>query len=435
MIKIKLGDYLDVKRGASLSGEYYTKNGSLIRLTLGNFNYPGGGFKYNDSKEDIFFVGKIKDEFILNKGDIITPLTEQVEGLLGETATIPETGKFIQSGDIGLVKPNENKINKRFVYYLLASPIIKKQLSASAQQTKIRHTSPDAIKSCEAWIPDKLSTQSKIARFLDNINDKININSTIISELDSMAKLIYAYWFVQFDFPDENGRPYKSSGGKMVWNKELKREIPEGWEVGKLGDSISTERGIAYSSVNIKSGDGVPMLNLATFTPGSGKFKAEGLKHFLGKYSKNKILKPYDLILCNTQQTAIKYDTDIIGRAMLVPDIFDNNEIVFSHHVNVIRSNTENLKYYLLYLFNSNYFHRYISGFTSGTNITGLDISGINNYLIGFPPNNILILFAKIIHSFQQINNNIYIQNKMLVSLRDFLLPLLMNGQIKVSAQ
>lgn len=235
MKKIRLGDVLDVKRGASLSGEYYSDNGKYIRLTLGNFDYPGGGFKTNTAKADIYFVGPVKDEYILKKGDIITPLTEQVSGLLGETATIPEDDLYIQSGDIGLVIPNEEILDKRYAFYLVSSPIVKQQLDASAQQTKIRHTNPEAIKDCIAWIPE-IDVQRKIADFLDNINEKINNNKKICNKLEEVASLIYELWFTQFDFPDKDGKPYKSSGGKMVLNDMMKMEIPEGWQCKSLLD-------------------------------------------------------------------------------------------------------------------------------------------------------------------------------------------------------
>ena len=182
MNKVKLGEILDVKRGASLSGKFYSTSGEKIRLTLGNFDYPNGGFKKNTSKTDIYFTGSVKKEFILNEGDIITPLTEQVAGLLGETARIPESNVYIQSGDIGLIIPDESVLDKNFAYYLVSSPLIKKQLSDSAQQTKIRHTSPDKIKSCEAWIPD-LKIQNKIAVMLDSLNNKIENNNKINEEL------------------------------------------------------------------------------------------------------------------------------------------------------------------------------------------------------------------------------------------------------------
>ena len=168
MEKVLLGEVLDVQRGASLSGEFYSESGNRIRLTLGNFDYPSGGFKINTSKKDIYFTGHINPKFILKKGDLITPLTEQVAGLLGTTAFIPEDDVYIQSGDIGLVTTNENRLLKGYAYYLLNSSIIKRQLGASAQQTKIRHTSPDAIKSCVAWIPS-LDQQLRITNIAQTI--------------------------------------------------------------------------------------------------------------------------------------------------------------------------------------------------------------------------------------------------------------------------
>lgn len=154
MEKLKLKEILDVRRGTSLSGEYYSEHGTKIRLTLGNFAYPSGGFKDNTSKKDIYYIGPFNDKFLLKKGDIITPLTEQVSGLLGETAIIPKDDVYIQSGDIGLIIPNENLLHKKYAYYLISSPLVKKQLDVSSQQTKIRHTSPDAIKDCIVWIPN-----------------------------------------------------------------------------------------------------------------------------------------------------------------------------------------------------------------------------------------------------------------------------------------
>ena len=182
MKKIKLGDALDVRRGCSLSSKFYSRTGKYIRLTLGNFNYPDNGFKNNNSKDDLYFVGNVRNEFILHKGDIITPLTEQVRGLLGNTATIPESDKYIQSGDIGLIVPNILLLNKRFSYYLVSSPLVKKQLDAGSQQTKIRHTSPKYIKNCIAFIPE-LENQEKISKLLDNINHKISINKRINDNL------------------------------------------------------------------------------------------------------------------------------------------------------------------------------------------------------------------------------------------------------------
>ena len=430
MRKIKLGDILDVKRGASLSGEFYAEEGDKIRLTLGNFNYPSGGFKENKSKKNIYFSGDVKEEFILKKGDIITPLTEQVSGLLGETARIPEDDLYIQSGDIGLVIPNEKLLNRLFAYYLLSSPIVKKQLDSAAQQTKIRHTSPEKIKDCEIWLPD-MEHQKHTGVLLDTINQKIENNNKINVELESMAKTIYDYWFLQFEFPNDDGKPYKSSGGKMVWHEGLKREIPEGWKVDFLGRLFTSKRGISYNSKNIEGG-GVPMINLASFNV-DGSYKEEGIKVYSGEYSEEKVVKPFELLMCNTQQTAIDYKKDIIGKAFLVPDIFEG-DIVTSHHVTTIQVEKDNMKYFLHRLFNTDYFHKYAAGFTNGTNILGLIFSGIEKYRLEIPDDAVLEKFADLMLDIEMKKSKIIKENQELISLRDFLLPLLMNGQVGFKA-
>ena len=235
LTKHKLGELVEVSRGASLSGQFYAEEGELIRLTLGNFNMNGGGFKENTSKTDLYFTGTVRDEFILNKGDIITPLTEQSVGLLGTTARIPESGKYIQSQDVALVRCKEGLLDPNFCYYLISSSIVRQQLSAAAQQTKIRHTSPDKIKDCTVWVPC-LEDQKSIGRILTDIDEKIIVNRRINDNLEAMAKQLYDYWFVQFDFPNEEGKPYKSNGGAMVYNEKLKREIPQGWNISQIKD-------------------------------------------------------------------------------------------------------------------------------------------------------------------------------------------------------
>ena len=186
--KHKLGELIEVTRGASLSGQFYAEEGELIRLTLGNFNMNGGGFKENTSKTDLYYTGTVKDEFILNKGDIITPLTEQSLGLLGTTARIPENGKYIQSQDVALVKCKEGLLDPNFCYYLISSSIVRQQLSAGAQQTKIRHTSPDKIKDCTVWVPE-FEEQKRIGRILTDIDEKITLNRQINDNLPARTDI------------------------------------------------------------------------------------------------------------------------------------------------------------------------------------------------------------------------------------------------------
>ena len=426
--KHKLGELIEVTRGASLSGQFYAEEGEFVRLTLGNFNMNGGGFKENTSKTDLYYTGTVKDEFILNKDDIITPLTEQSLGLLGTTARIPESGKYIQSQDVALVKCKKGLLDPNFCYYLISSSVVHQQLSAGAQQTKIRHTSPDKIKDCTVWIPE-LEVQKRIGRILYDIDEKIELNRQINDNLEAMAKQLYDYWFVQFDFPNEEGKPYKSSGGAMVWNEKLKHQIPEGWEVKQLRDIIETNRGISYNTSSI-SGGGVPMINLASFNV-DGSYKDAGLKSYNGNYTQEKILKPFDLVLCNTQQTAIEFSKDIIGKAFLIPDIFDG-DIVSSHHINTIKTE-EVLKPYLAYLSNTYHFHKYATGCCSGTNILGLDYNSFSQYKLEIPPKYLLKEFHDFIIDIVKRKSLIIKENKLLTKQRNELLPLLMNGQATIN--
>ena len=426
--KHKLGELIEVTRGASLSGQFYAEEGEFVRLTLGNFNMNGGGFKENTSKTDLYYTGTVKDEFILNKDDIITPLTEQSLGLLGTTARIPESGKYIQSQDVALVKCKKGLLDPNFCYYLISSSVVHQQLSAGAQQTKIRHTSPDKIKDCTVWIPE-LEVQKRIGRILYDIDEKIALNRQINDNLEAMAKQLYDYWFVQFDFPNEEGKPYKSSGGAMVWNEKLKHQIPEGWEVKQLRDIIETNRGISYNTSSI-SGGGVPMINLASFNV-DGSYKDAGLKSYNGNYTQEKILKPFDLVLCNTQQTAIEFSKDIIGKAFLIPDIFDG-DIVSSHHINTIKTE-EVLKPYLAYLSNTYHFHKYATGCCSGTNILGLDYNSFSQYKLEIPPKYLLKEFHDFIIDIVKRKSLIIKENKLLTKQRNELLPLLMNGQATIN--
>ena len=289
MKKYKLGELMEVTRGMSLSGEYYSTKGELMRLTLGNFDYHKNCFKEDKSKENLYFTGEVKEGFILNKDDIVTPLTEQAIGLLGSTAKIPCSGKYIQSQDVGLIKCND-KLNPNYAFYLIPSKLVRKQLSVAAQQTKIRHTSPDKIKGCTVWIPE-YDKQEKIGKLLSSLDDKIALNNRINAKLEQMAKRLYDYWFVQFDFPvschselvseshsdemlnqvqhDECAKPYKSNGGKMVWNEELKREIPEGWEVGNLYDIAEYVNGLACQNYRPKESEkSLPVIKIREMNEG-----------------------------------------------------------------------------------------------------------------------------------------------------------------------
>ncbi len=312
-----------------------------------------------------------------------------------------------------------------FMYYFLKYHV--KEIEALGSGTTFKEVSKASFEKYEISLPP-LESQQKIAAALSALDDKILLNRRINAKLEQMAKRLYDHWFVQFDFPNADGKPYKASGGKMVWNETLKREITEGWEVKKLGELFTTNRGVSYSTKTITGEIGIPMINLAFFSP-DGSYKIDGIKLYTGDYTQEKVLKPFDLVMCNTQQTAIDFSKDIIGKALLVPDIFEG-DITSSHHVNTLKVHNEKLKFYLYRLFNTDYFHAYISHFASGTNIMGLDFAGVENYAAVIPGDEILSNFADFTLNIEKKKSEIIRENTKLISLRDRLLPLLMNGQV-----
>lgn len=392
MKKCKLGEILDVKRGASLSGKYYSEDGDLVRLTLGNFNYPNGGFKENTSKKDLYFVGPIKSEFILKKGDIITPLTEQVAGLLGETAKIPEDNKYIQSGDIGLVIPKSEVLHPNYAYYLVASDGVKKQLGAGAQQTKIRHTSPDKIKDCTVWLPD-LDYQKSASHILDLINDKIKYNSKINKELEDMIKTIYNYWFLQFNYPGSKSK-------SKIYNEKLKAEIPEDWNITKIKDIIDEKNKSLIQVGEAKNND---TGKFPFFTSGDDVYRFD-----------EKLIDGMNCYLSTGGKSNVK---------------FYNGEAAYSTDTWCF-SGKNNLEIYL-YMWISSLGDIFDKKYFAGTGLKHLQKDLFRNTYITVPNTEELKKFNNIAYpAFAKISENLK-ENYELNNLKSYITPLIINGQVK----
>ena len=414
--KYKLGELVEVTRGMSLSGQYYSETGTLIRLTLGNFNMNGGGFKENTSKTDIYFTGPVKEEYILQEGDIITPLTEQSLGLLGTTARIPESGKYIQSQDVALIKCKEGLIDRNFCFYLISSNIVRQQLSAAAQQTKIRHTSPDKIKDCTVWIPN-FEDQKRIGRILTDIDSKIAINRQINDNLEAMAKQLYDYWFVQFDFPNEEGKPYKSSGGKMVWNDKLKREIPDGWDTGTLNTWLEIKSGFPFKSETYQA---------------LGHYKIITIKNVQDGDLITSVCDFVDEIPASAKEyIALKIGDRLIsltgncGRLCVVCE--DN--LLLNQRVGLLSCDLMYLEY-LYNLLNSQSMRTVIANLANGAAQANLSPVELCKTVCVMPQTDTLLQYNKKADVFRlaMIQNNQ--EMAMLTKQRDELLPLLMNGQV-----
>lgn len=323
-----------------------------------------------------------------------------------------------------IIEPDQNKLESNLLKYYFDSPFVKKQILGVVKGSVQGVINTAHIADVLIPISDDINYKG-LSKIINDLDSKIELNNRINAELEAMAKTLYDYWFVQFDFPDKNGKPYKTSGGKMDWNEELKRQIPEGWEVKELRTEIDIQRGISYTSKEI-NGDGIPMINLNSFNL-DGTYKSDGIKKYSGKYSEKNIVKSGDLLIAATDVTR---NADIIGRAILVPDYY-NEDLVFSMDIAQIISNKIPSSF-LMMLFNSNHYHNYIKWYATGTLVLHLNLDGVNRYQTELPPISLMKQFDDF---YLPIANRIYMtakENEKLSEIRDWLLPMLMNGQVKV---
>lgn len=177
--------------------------------------------------------------FSIHKGQVAITKDSETRDDIGVSAYIADN---LPNGVLGyhcaLITPDENLLTGKYLNVILHTPYAQKYFELNASGSGQRYTlTVDIIAGFSVPVPD-IKTQHIVGDFYSAIDKKLSTNNRINTELESMAKTIYDYWFTQFDFPDKNGKPYKSSCGKMVWNEELKREIPEGWKATSIGSIL-----------------------------------------------------------------------------------------------------------------------------------------------------------------------------------------------------
>ena len=312
------------------------------------------------------------------------------------------TGKYWVNNHAHIIKGNEGT-NTDFLYYKLNSINFAPYITGSAQPK----LNKENLLNIELYIPSK-EHQDKMAKVLTLLDQKIQINNQINQELEAMAKTLYDYWFVQFDFPDQNGKPYKSSGGKMVYNPELKREIPEGWGVENLFDVAEVQYGYPFSTDYFNStGDGVPVIRIRDI-----------LGNDITNFSTEEVEDKYKI---NVGDVLVGMDGNFHMNYWIKEDCYLNQRVV---KVNSDRLPNMVLKYQIEPFIKLR--EKSVSRTTVG-HLSDKDLKAINVIL---PKEQYL---SPIFEKFEKILKNIIInqqQNQELTQLRDWLLPMLMNGQV-----
>ncbi len=303
---------------------------------------------------------------------------------------------------------DERKARYEFVYYFLKTQY--QQLRSLSSGVRKNLNSND-IKEFEIRLPKDLATQKKIAAVLSALDAKIELNNRINAELEKMAKTIYDYWFVQFDFPDANGKPYKSSGGKMVWSNELKREIPAGWEVLKMNKLLIKN----IVKFNFDSNKSIDTIDLSVMPSSTMCLNQKNSSDFFA--TNLFILKKFDILF-----GAI--------RPYLLKAGFSPFDGLVTGTVHSFKTKNENFYNFALLTMVSNSMFDFAISNCKGTKMPVIGADDLLSYRVAFNEQ-VAIKFNKFLEFKHLITNNIK-QNQTLAELRDWLLPMLMNGQVKV---
>ena len=421
-----LKDLIDIKHGYAFKGKFFSEEETnLILLTPGNFKI-GGGFQAKKLKyysKD----GGVPEQYILRENDILVTMTDLSKSgdTLGYPIKVPvlENKILLHNQRLGKVEIKSDKIDKDFLYYLMCSNKYRNEVLASATGTTVKHSAPDRILKFEFGLPS-IEEQQKIANILSCLDDKIELNNEMNKTLEEMAQSLFKRWFVDFEFPNEDGEPYKSSGGEMV-DSELGM-IPKGWEVKTIGDLCevgSSKRIFMKEYVD----SGVPFYRgkeIIEKSKGNSvstelfitKERFEEIKEKFGVPNKN------DILLTSVGTLGVAYlvgDEDFYFK--------DGNLTWFKNF------KKEAYRYFIYKWIISSEGKKSIDAITIGSTQKALTINALKGMKLTVPSNDILSLFEGFIKSnISNIRSNNEEKNN-LIDIRDSLLPKLMSGEISLN--
>lgn len=363
-----------------------------------------------------------QEKYSIKKGDILlTRTSETIDELGMSCVALKDYPTATFSGFVKRLRPIQKYITyDKFMGFYLRSKYFRKTMTNNAFIT-LRASLNEAIFSYIKISIPNYEMQKIIGDFLYLLNAKIELNNRINAELESMAKTLYDYWFVQYNFPNGKGKPYKSSGGKMVWSKDLKRRIPKGWVAGTASDvftfnpSLSLRRGSIASYLDMGS---LSTTNFMTEKPVKKQFTG-GTKFQNG-----------DVVVARITPCLENGKTGMIT-------LLDHNEIGFgSTEFIVLRGKNKPSSGFGACFSRSDLFRKFaITNMMGTSGRKRVEAKTLEVFSMAIPPDSLLSIFEEIVAPFFKMATANTKESQTLKELRDWLLPMLMNGQVKVRRQ
>mgnify|MGYP000727740667 CR=1 FL=1 len=388
-------------------------------ITISNIT-PDNRLDFNNAKYvPLEYYEKLSGKSKAIRNDILY----SVVGSFGKPVLIDENRKFVFQRHIAILRPDPEKVIPEFLYYSMLSPQFYTTADYLAIGAAQRTLSLDSLRNIEIEIPT-LEQQKRVVDVIAPIDKKVRENAKINDYLEEMAKTIYDYWFVQYDFPNENNKPYKASGGKMV-NADG-HIIPEGWTFCKVQDIISNICTGLNPRDNFKLGTGdikyITVKNLTT----NGTLDFTGCDT-IDEFARAIVHNRSDIQIGDILFASIAP----LGRCYLIqsePTDWDINESVFS-----IRANTDIVTPAFLYLyFMSDAFIKHATSSSTGSIFKGIRINTLLETELCVPPLSVILKFEDWLASTFPLKSKNYEEIQKLSNLRDWLLPMLMNGQATI---
>lgn len=333
-------------------------------------------------------------------------------------ANIAETGILaypmcFPDSCVGFIADKE-KTSELFMHYVFT--YIKRSIQSSAVGSIQDNINIEMLTALNFKIPKK-PIQDLIVDLLSAIDYKIELNNDINTELENLAKTIYNYWFVQFDFPNDEGKPYKTSGGEMEWNEELKREIPKGWRAKSLYDIATYTNGLAMQKHRPKGEERLPVIKIKEMNEGYSAATEYARPDFENDY----LIKEGDILFSWSASLNIMIWADKIG--------------ALNQHIFKVTSETYP-RYYFYHQISNYLNHFKLMAENRKTTMGHITIDHLKESRIVVPNDNLIIeKCGEIIEPLLDLIVKNRMTNIELIKLRDFLLPMLMNGQVKVKSE
>lgn len=370
---------------------------------------------------------KEQETYSIKKGDIlITRTSETIDELAMSCVAVKDYPRATYSGFTKRLRPKTAGIAyHKYLAFYLRSQLFRKAVTNNAFMTLRASFNEDIFSFLNLYLPE-YKEQVKIGDMLYSMEQKIQLNKRICAELEAMAKTLYNYWFTQFDFPDENGKPYRSSGGEMVWNDQLKREIPKRWDVRPLSHVISSINTGLNPRDNFILGNGdIQYLTVKNLTT-SGTIDFSGCDT-VDEQAREIIHKRSDVSVGDILFASIAP----LGRCYLIqnpPEKWDINESVFSIRRNASRVTSEFLYMYFM----SDTFIKAATSSSTGSIFKGIRINTLLDIAAVIPPKDIVTAFTTQVKTLLALKEQKGTENRELTKLCDWLLLMLMNGQATV---